>query len=98
MYKLPTPVLKALLSALSERDESAEVCPSKGEPKLDPDLRDYENVPLNDDIDAYPTKLRVISQRRPGKEIENSCWANEFAPTDSTQCPAHRWFGGPGAG
>ncbi|WP_216644802.1 type I restriction-modification system subunit M [Candidatus Thiodictyon syntrophicum] len=51
--KLAAPVLKAILSALSERDESADVCTDNGQPEPDPDLRDYENVPLKDDIGAY---------------------------------------------
>ena len=45
---------KAILSALSERDETAELCTnSKGEVEPDTDLRDYENVPLKEDIDEY---------------------------------------------
>ncbi len=51
--KLAAPVLKAILSALSERDESAEVCTVKGRPEPDTDLRDYENVPLTEEIGAY---------------------------------------------
>lgn len=47
-------VKKAILSALSERDETAAICTDKdGNPEPDSDLRDYENVPLKDDIDAY---------------------------------------------
>ena len=52
-FKLSAPVLKAILSALSERDETADVCMVKGQPEPDTDLRDYENVPLTEDIDAY---------------------------------------------
>ncbi|HUP60401.1 MAG TPA: class I SAM-dependent DNA methyltransferase [Thermoanaerobaculia bacterium] len=45
---------KAILSALSERDESAEVCvDGKGRVESDPELRDFENVPLEEDINAY---------------------------------------------
>ena len=52
--KLPAPVRKAILSALSERDESAEiVLDADGHPEPDADLRDYENVPLKEDIHAY---------------------------------------------
>ncbi len=51
--KLATPVLKAILSALSERDESADVCMVKGRLEPDTALRDYENVPLAEEIDAY---------------------------------------------
>ena len=47
-----TPLLrKAILAALSERDETAEICRDKdGNPEPDPELRDTENVPLNEDI------------------------------------------------
>jgi type I restriction enzyme M protein len=50
-----TPALfKAILSGLSERDETAEVCKDKkGRIEPDSNLRDTENVPLNDDINAY---------------------------------------------
>ena len=51
--KIPAPLHKAILSALSERDETAEVCMKKGQPEADPELRDYENVPLKEDIDQY---------------------------------------------
>ena len=51
--KMPPHVQKAVLSALSERDETAEVCMVKGAPEPDTDLRDYENVPLTEDIEAY---------------------------------------------
>jgi type I restriction enzyme M protein len=52
--KLPATVHKAVLAGLSERDETADICTDgKGNPEPDADLRDYENVPLKDDIDAY---------------------------------------------
>jgi len=52
--RVPAPVLKAILSALSERDETADVCvDSKGNPEPDPELRDTEAVPLKEDIHAY---------------------------------------------
>ncbi len=42
---------KAILTALSERDETAEICLDKdGNPEPDPELRDTENVPLKEDI------------------------------------------------
>ena len=47
--KLPTPILKAVLSAQSERDETASTSRDKdGNPEPDPDLRDTESVPLVD--------------------------------------------------
>lgn len=52
--KIPAPLFKAILTALSERDETADVCvDGKGNPEPDPDLRDYENVPLKEDVDEY---------------------------------------------
>jgi type I restriction enzyme M protein len=52
--KIAAPLKKSILNALSERDETAEICKDKdGNPEPDSDLRDYENVPLKDDIDAY---------------------------------------------
>jgi type I restriction enzyme M protein len=48
------PALKAMLSALSERDETAELCTDpQGRPEPDADLRDTENVPLKEDIHSY---------------------------------------------
>jgi type I restriction enzyme M protein len=52
--KLTTSVRKAILNALSERDETAEICRDKhGHPEPDTDLRDTERVPLEEDVDAY---------------------------------------------
>jgi len=52
--KAGAPLKKAIMSALSERDENAEVCTdNKGNPEPDSELRDYENVPLKEDVDSY---------------------------------------------
>jgi|CXWL01.1.fsa_nt_gi type I restriction enzyme M protein len=52
--KVKSPVMKAILDVLSERDETADVCLDKdGKPEADPELRDTENVPLSDNIDDY---------------------------------------------
>jgi type I restriction enzyme M protein len=52
--RLSAPVWKAILSALSERDETAAVCRDRdGNPEPDPELRDTENVPLAESIDAF---------------------------------------------
>ncbi|PNT90335.1 type I restriction-modification system subunit M [Clostridium thermosuccinogenes] len=52
--KLDSALLKAILSALSEKDETADICvDSKGNPEPDSDLRDTENVPLKEDIHEY---------------------------------------------
>ncbi len=51
---LSAPQLKALLSALSERDPEAETCTdSKGNPEPDTGLRDNENVPLGESVYDY---------------------------------------------
>ena len=51
---LAAPIKKAVLSALSERNERAEVCRDKdGRPEPDPELRDTESVPLSESIEAF---------------------------------------------
>lgn len=52
--KLPASTDKAVWSAVSVSDPDGELqTDRKGEPLPDPDLRDYENVPLDEDIDEY---------------------------------------------
>lgn len=52
---MKAPFLKALLAALSEKDETADVCVKnkKGDVEADSDLRDTENVPLKENIHDY---------------------------------------------
>ncbi len=46
--------LQAVLNALSERDETAEICTDKkGNPEADSELRDTENIPLKETIEKY---------------------------------------------
>lgn len=67
--KLPVPARKAILSALSERDETAAICCDKdGRPEPDPELRDTESVPLpagDDpaDADGVPASVRAFFDR-----------------------------------
>jgi hypothetical protein len=52
--RLSATELKAVINALGERDETAEICRDKnGNPEPDPELRDTENVPLTESIEAY---------------------------------------------
>ena len=52
--KIAGPVKKAVLSALSERDEEADICTDKdGNPEPDTDLRDHELVPLKEGWREY---------------------------------------------
>jgi len=52
--KLDAPLKKAILKGLSERDETADIITDKkGDPEPDTEMRDYENVPLDQDIREY---------------------------------------------
>lgn len=52
--KLSPSELKAVLAALGERDETAEICKDKkGDPEPDTELRDTETVPLQERIEEY---------------------------------------------
>lgn len=69
--KLPAPARRAILAALSERDEAAAICRDKdGNPEPDPELRDTESVPLGKDEggrmkdeDGVPTSVRAFFER-----------------------------------
>jgi type I restriction enzyme M protein len=55
--KLDAPLKKAVLGALSERDETASAClDAKGRAEPDPELRDTENVALGEDVSEYMTR------------------------------------------
>jgi type I restriction enzyme M protein len=52
--KLDAALKKAMLNALSERDETAQICrDKKGNAEPDSSLRDYENVPLSESVKAF---------------------------------------------
>jgi type I restriction enzyme M protein len=52
--RLSAPEINALLKALSERDETAEICRDRdGNTEPDPELRDTESVPLKESIAEY---------------------------------------------
>jgi type I restriction enzyme M protein len=52
--KIGIPIRKAILTALSERDEEASICTDTyGRPEPDSELRDHELVPLKDDWRDY---------------------------------------------
>ncbi|MBK9408871.1 MAG: SAM-dependent DNA methyltransferase [Gemmatimonadetes bacterium] len=67
--KLAAPVRKAILSALSERDEKASICrDADGAPEPDPELRDTESVSLavgKDPVDTegVPASVREFFAR-----------------------------------
>jgi type I restriction enzyme M protein len=52
--RLSAAELKAVLNALGERDQTAEICRDRdGNPEPDPELRDTETVPLKENIHEY---------------------------------------------
>lgn len=52
--KIGAPIKKAILAALSERDDKADICMgTDGKPEADTDLRDHELVPLTEDWRDY---------------------------------------------
>jgi type I restriction enzyme M protein len=76
--KLPAPGRKAILSALSERDDTAAICRDKdGNPEPDPELRDTESVPLpagDDPADAegVPASVRDFFEREVRPHVEDA--------------------------
>ncbi|RNL51866.1 class I SAM-dependent DNA methyltransferase [Arthrobacter oryzae] len=79
------PQLKVLISALSERDDTADVCMGpKGKSEPDTELRDTENVPWNEDIQAYL-----------GREIlpfVPDAWIDETKTKEGCEIPFTRHF------
>ena len=67
---LSTPELKALMSALGERDPEADICMVKGQPEADAGLRDNENVPLGESVHDY--FQREVIPHVPGAWIDES--------------------------
>jgi len=51
--KLAIPEKKLLQKHLGEHDPEAEYCKTKGAFEPNPDLRDYENVPLSESVEEY---------------------------------------------
>ncbi len=83
--KVQTPVRKAVLAALGERDETAEVCrDADGNPDPDADLRDYENVPRKESIQAY--------FEREVKPHVPDAWIDEAKTRDGYEIPFTRHF------
>ena len=76
--KLPAPVRKAILSALSERNEKAEICRDKdGHPEPDAGLRDTESVPLPPgddpaDEEGIPQSVREFVAREVAPHVPDA--------------------------
>lgn len=64
------PFAKLLRDALGVRDPEGELQLVKGEPEPDPELRDYENVPLDEDVQEY--LAREVLPHVPNAWIDHS--------------------------
>jgi len=83
--KLSAPLKKAILNTMSQRDEAAEICVDEdGNPEPDTDLRDYENVPLKEDIHAY-----FVSEVKPHVP---DAWIDESNTKVGYEIPFNRHF------
>jgi len=83
--RLATPELKAVLAALGERDETAEVCRDKdGQPEPDTNLRDTETVPLKESIEDY-FKREVLPHVR-------DAWIDHSKTKVGYEIPLNRHF------
>ena len=77
--------LKAVLSALGERDETAEICRDRdGNPEPDVDLRDTESVPLKESITEY-LKREVLPH-------VPDAWIDETKTKIGYEIPLNRHF------
>jgi type I restriction enzyme M protein len=82
---------KAVLDALSEPDQEADICTNRqGSPEPDVELRDVENVPLKEDIHAYfecevrphvPDAWIDESKTKLGYEIPFTRYFYEYTPS-----------------
>jgi type I restriction enzyme M protein len=94
-WKLAAGLVKTIRAALGERDEAAApVVDADGQPVPDSELRDVENVPLKDDIDAYfarevlphvPDAWMDRSKDKVGYEISFTKYFYEHTPLRSTE-------------
>ncbi|GAB3971056.1 hypothetical protein GCM10029978_045530 [Actinoallomurus acanthiterrae] len=84
MWPGGTPFAKALRDAIGIRDPKGEVQLIKGTPEPDPELRDYENVPLYEDVEDY-LKREVLTQ-------VPDAWIDHTKPKVGYEIPFTRHF------
>jgi type I restriction enzyme M protein len=83
--RLTAAELKAVVNALGERDETAEICRDRdGNPEPDPELRDTETVPLKESIEEY-FKREVLSH-------VPDAWIDESKTKVGYEIPLNRHF------
>jgi type I restriction enzyme M protein len=93
-WKPAAGLVKVIRAVLSERDETAEsVLDAEGNQVPDTTLRDFENVPLKDDIDAYfirevlphvPDAWMDRDKDKVGYEISFTKYFYEYTPLRTT--------------
>ena len=83
--RLTAAELKAVSSALGERDETADVCRDRhGKPEPDPELRDTETVPFKESVDEYVR--REVLPHAP------DAWIDESKTKVGYEIPLNRHF------
>lgn len=82
---LAASLLKVVTTALGEQDDSAEAClDAKGKPEPDASLRDTENVPWVDDVNAYVA--REVLPYAP------NAWVDHAKTKEGAEIPFTRHF------
>ena len=82
--KLSAAGVRAVLEALSERDEDGELVLKSGKPTADTGLRDTENVPWDEDIHEY--------FEREVKPFVPDAWIDESRTREGAEIPFTRHF------
>lgn len=83
--KIKAPIKKAILNALSEKDETAEICrDSKGNLEADTELRDTEQIPFKENIEDY-FKREVLP-------YAPDAWIDESKTKKGYEIPFTRYF------
>jgi type I restriction enzyme M protein len=74
---------KEIVKLLSERDQSAEICrDSNGDPEPDPELRDYENIPLRS----------VPEKNAQGEDVQDKDAISEYFAREVLPHVADAWI------
>lgn len=82
---LPAPLLKTVTTELGEQDDTADTCTdAKGNPESDASLRDTENVPWDEDVDAY-----VAREVLP---YASDAWVDHSKTKEGAEIPFTRHF------
>ncbi|GAA2909959.1 type I restriction enzyme M protein [Microbacterium keratanolyticum] len=84
-FALAAPLLKTVTNELGEQDDTADVCTdAKGKPEPDASLRDTENVPWGEDVDAY-----VAREVLP---YADDAWVDHAKTKEGAEIPFTRHF------